>query len=287
LSAHERDRVGMDGRGPTTDNTGPPALSADTKLADVIAGNPGAVVALAALHPLFGRLDDVQARKTMGHLVTLGDAAVIAGVPLDQVLAALGGGTALECAGASDSPDSDPPPAWVDGFRDDDAVVIDVRPILAGGRDPFEEVMALAKPIPAGGGLVIHAPFNPLPLRRVLGQLGFESVADQAGASHFRIRCRRLESGAPTDQGGRTVLGAQVWSEDDGVHIDVRGMTAPGPLTAILALIDGGEHVGTIVVHHERDPVYLFPELAERGWTADRVDGEPGEVRLVLHPENR
>jgi hypothetical protein len=28
--------------------------------------------------------------------------------------------------------------------------------------------------------------------------------------------------------------------------------------------------------------VFLYPELAELGWTAERIDGEPGEVRLRL-----
>lgn len=286
MSTHDADPGGQPRSGPDTGEAAP-ALTADTRLADVIAGDPGAVAILAALHPLFGRLDDEQARKSMGQLVTLGDAAVMAGVPLAQVLAALGGGAALECAGASDSPDSDAPPEWIESFEDDDAVVIDVRPILSSGRDPFDEVMTVAKPIPSGGDLVIHAPFNPLPLRRVLGQMGFESFGDETGEAHFRVRCRRMTSGPSSGGDERTVFGARVWSEDDGVHIDVRGMTAPGPLTAILSLIDGGEHAGTITVHHEREPVYLFPELAERGWTASQVPGEPGEVRFVLRQEDR
>src|SRR4029450_3108409 len=37
----------------------------------------------------------------------------------------------------------------------------------------------------------------------------------------------------------------------------------------------------------ERDPTMLYPELAELGWTAGRIDGEPGEVRLKLGPAGR
>ena len=50
----------------------------------------------------------------------------------------------------------------------------------------------------------------------------------------------------------------------------------------IMAAIDAGVDGDAIVVHHERDPVFLYPELSERGWVATRVDGEPGEVRLKL-----
>ena len=37
-----------------------------------------------------------------------------------------------------------------------------------------------------------------------------------------------------------------------------------------------------LTVHLDRDPVFLHPELAERGWFATPLDGDPGEVRLRL-----
>jgi len=37
-----------------------------------------------------------------------------------------------------------------------------------------------------------------------------------------------------------------------------------------------------VVVHHDRDPVPLYAELAQRGWLAQRIEGEPGEFRLRL-----
>jgi hypothetical protein len=36
------------------------------------------------------------------------------------------------------------------------------------------------------------------------------------------------------------------------------------------------------VVHHEREPVFLFPELAQRGWSWEQIPVEPPEVRLRL-----
>ena len=72
------------------------------------------------------------------------------------------------------------------------------------------------------------------------------------------------------------------WVEPDGIHIDVRGLPAPEPLVAILALVHGLREVTPVIVHHERDPRMLYPELAEIGWSAERIDAEPGEVRLRL-----
>jgi hypothetical protein len=53
-------------------------------------------------------------------------------------------------------------------------------------------------------------------------------------------------------------------------------------MVAILSMIDGGAGEVAFTVHLERDPVFLYPELAERGWIATPVDAEPGEVRLRL-----
>jgi len=72
------------------------------------------------------------------------------------------------------------------------------------------------------------------------------------------------------------------WVEPDGIHIDVRGLPAPEPLVAILSLVSGLSEATPVIVHHERDPRMLYPELAEIGWMAQRIDAEPGEVRLKL-----
>ena len=76
--------------------------------------------------------------------------------------------------------------------------------------------------------------------------------------------------------------GARQWVDADGIHVDVRGLPAPQPLTTILALVASIADATPVVVHHERDPEYLYPELAELGWGAARIDAPPGEVRLRL-----
>ena len=75
---------------------------------------------------------------------------------------------------------------------------------------------------------------------------------------------------------------ARRWVEADGVHIDVRGLEPPGPLVAILELVESIRDATPVIVHHERDPVLLYGELAERGWTAERIDDVADEFRLKL-----
>jgi hypothetical protein len=72
------------------------------------------------------------------------------------------------------------------------------------------------------------------------------------------------------------------WKDADGIHVDVRGLPPPQPMVTILALVESVRDATPIVVHHERDPQFLYPELAELGWTAARIAAPSGEVRLKL-----
>jgi uncharacterized protein (DUF2249 family) len=66
------------------------------------------------------------------------------------------------------------------------------------------------------------------------------------------------------------------------VHIDVRGLPPPEPMLQILMLLEQPTTGDVVIVHHDRDPIYLYPELAECAWQCERIAGEPGEVRLRL-----
>lgn len=172
-----------------------------------------------------------------------------------------------------------------------DTVSFDVRPLLTRGIDPLQRVVECAQAVAPEGTLILEAPFNPLPLRRVLAQLGFSSTAEKLRQKHWRIQCRRDGAGrvegpaTEEDCQGLPDPGAPVHREIDGVHIDVRGMTAPRPMLAILRLCAAVPAGTDIIVHHDRDPIYLYPELAELGWGVAALPGEPGEVRLRLFRE--
>lgn len=72
------------------------------------------------------------------------------------------------------------------------------------------------------------------------------------------------------------------WQDVDGTHLDVRGLPAPQPMVAILRLLQTAGEGAAVVAHLDRDPQFLYPELAERGWQAEAVPGEADEVRLRL-----
>lgn len=85
----------------------------------------------------------------------------------------------------------------------------------------------------------------------------------------------------PGSTGPARTAGKQ-WRDTDGIHIEVRGLAPPAPLVAIIRLVESVLDATPVIVHHDRDPVPLYAELAQRGWMAQRIEGDTGEVRLKL-----
>lgn len=51
------------------------------------------------------------------------------------------------------------------------------------------------------------------------------------------------------------------------LRMDNRGLSPPEPLMRILAALDPLEPGGQIVAYMDRQPLFLYPELEERGCT--------------------
>ena len=69
--------------------------------------------------------------------------------------------------------------------------VLDVRPELEQGGEPFVRIMEAASAITPGGTLVIIAPFEPVPLYDVLGTRGFSHETKQVAADEWRVQFTR------------------------------------------------------------------------------------------------
>ncbi len=266
-----------------------PRFTADTIVADAIAADPGVIDRLAVLSPIFRKLRNPVLRKTMARLVTLGDAARVAGLPLEAVLASANGDEPAVARTQPTDVATEQRPPWMDDIDLAAADTLDVRPTLARGDEPLGEIMRKAATIPEGGVLLIEAPFDPAPLRRVLGRKGFVSFARRLDNEHWRITFYRNHQLARKDetQYDREIPRQRIWLEDDGPHIDVRGLDPPEPMVMILELLEKPDTGAAVTVHHEREPLFLYPELAERGWSHALIPGDEGEVRLRLERADR
>lgn len=179
---------------------------------------------------------------------------------------------------------ADSPPGWLTEIDLETAELFDVRPIIAAGGDPRASVMMLADRVPPNGALVLIAPFDPVPLRRLLAGRGFDGFAEETEDGAWRVIFHRAASarGASAEKPPlpEDAPACPCWRADDGLHLDVRGMTPPDPMVAILKTLE--KNPPALIVHHDRDPVYLYPELSERGWTAKTIAAPADEIRLEI-----
>lgn len=217
------------------------------------------------------RPERLEILKTLGinhccgaHL-TLTEAAASAGVPLDRLLAAL-------AAPAREQ--------GLDAIPESCRVVVDVREDIARGGEPFARIMAAVKALGLDQALVLRAPFEPVPLYGVLGKQGFAHRTERRDAADWWITFYRRGSSATSGEGGPTT--GPVASETETVTLDVRGLEPPHPMVRILERLDALTGGSELIVLHERRPLFLYPQLEERGYVHQTDEPEPGLIRIRI-----
>ena len=66
------------------------------------------------------------------------------------------------------------------------------------------------------------------------------------------------------------------------VLLDNRGLSPPEPMLRILAALDSLAQGGRIVAKMDRRPIFLFPELEERGCTYSCDPAQEGGFLLTI-----
>jgi uncharacterized protein (DUF2249 family) len=135
--------------------------------------------------------------------------------------------------------------------------------------------MAAVKTLTPAEALVVRAPFEPVPLYDVLGRRGLAHWTEQRAADDWRVWFHRGETapGPPA----RAAAGPS-----DATTLDVRGLEPPLPMVRVLERLDGLPAGAALTVLHERRPLFLYPQLEERGFQHETDEPEPGLVRIVI-----
>lgn len=275
-------------------------ITPSTRVSDALATRPDLREVLPAFHPAFARLNHPVLGRVLPKLVSVADAARIAGVDVDALVAVMNcpvgkPGSAPGAAGAPVGPGlagatlagtptgaegaraagahptaaraSEPAPVWFDAARE---TTLDARPILAGGEDPLSAILRAARALPAGGQLTVVAPFEPVPLVGLLGRQGWAAWTRWEGDACLVTfaRVARVPSGGQPEPAPVTAS-----RTEHGWTLDVRALPPPEPMRAVLAAVDAGNLPLRIL--HAREPALLWPRLLERGlvWTVGEADG--------------
>ncbi len=164
-------------------------------------------------------------------------------------------------------------------------LILDVRPALAQGQDPFATIMQAVQQLHAGQELLLVAPFEPVPLYNVLAQQGFAHQAEHPAPDEWRVTFHPTPAATPAPTTHQKMgsaphstasPGADATPVQHTIQLDTRGMDPPGPLLLILNTLETLGAAQSLVAHIDREPLLLFPELMERGWAyegAPQADG--------------
>jgi uncharacterized protein (DUF2249 family) len=154
----------------------------------------------------------------------------------------------------------------------DRIVTLDVREDIRAGREPFTRIMKTAASLQAGEALLLVAPFEPVPLYRMLGREGFSNRARSIADGDWEVLFWRaaspetsVSSTLPNEPGPLSCgcTGAQT------VEIDARGLEPPQPMITILEALASLPPGAQLLARTERRPIHLYAQLEERGFVGE------------------
>jgi uncharacterized protein (DUF2249 family) len=264
-------------------------ITGDTTIGRLLDEHPELVEVLARYHPHFEKLRFGLLRKVMAPRVTVEQAARIAGIVPGDLLGAIR--RAVGDLEPPAPPAATPSSSWVPAPRP--AVLtarrpvhVDVRDDIQSGVEPFARIIAASKALSDEETLVLRTPFEPIPLYDVLGRRGLAHWTERRAADDWWVwfygEPRDAAEGvvAPPSVGGAEPLSGALM-------LDVRGLEPPLPMMRVLERLDGLAEGAQLEVIHDRRPLFLYPQLDERGFVHETDEPETGVVRIRIRKRPR
>lgn len=264
-------------------------INAETKIGAIIKDKLEAIDVLVSLSPHFKKLKNPVLRKILAPRVTVAEAAVIGNCKVETILNSLAQiGFTVE---DPHIPAKDTPVTSTVAENDLDLVAtIDVRPDLANGADPFSRIMNKLSEVPPGKTMLLINSFEPAPLIRILTGKGYSvSVSKNQPGIVFTYITKIKESPAP--HGNLDKRFSELHLFDSVLkhynlkftEIDVRQLEMPKPMIAILDELDHLDKGEALYVRHKKVPLFLFPELEDRGFSYVYKQAESEVILIIYH----
>lgn len=263
-------------------------IDVNTKISRLLRERPEALEAIVSISPKFNKLRNPLLRKLMASRTTIGMASRIGGCTPEDFFAKLKplGFEARSGALEAEAAEAAPMPAFMQHIKPGDVLDLDVRPILAEGKDPFHMIMKMAGELATGQALRIINDFDPIPLVQLLGKRGFQTWGEvpEGGVFHtYFFRGEEVHMGAATAD-----RRSPDWEEKHKLYegrmkeIDVRALEMPLPMLTILEELDRLPAGHALYVHHKRIPMFLLPELEDRGYGHRTWEIAEGNVKMLI-----
>ena len=267
------------------------------RVSDVLARDEHLVEIFVRHAAHFDMLRNATMRRVMARLVTVEQAARIAGVPVHALLRDLNDALHLTPESEALAGAGGDPRIGVDDEHDrrPDALAdvdLDLREDMRAGREPFSRIMSAVAALGEAEVLVLRTIFEPVPLFALLAKRGFahESArhADDDWIVSFWRAPHDLAAVAAVERPAERVLPAANAGAPERltVHLDVRGLEPPEPLVRTLAALDALREGQQLVHVNVRIPQLLLPMLAERGLACEIDESHADRVLVrIWRPE--
>ncbi|MDR0807888.1 MAG: DUF2249 domain-containing protein [Gemmobacter sp.] len=146
-----------------------------------------------------------------------------------------------------------------------DPLELDIRLILQRGEEPFGAIMAAVDALAKGQALRLLAPFRPAPLFGVMANHGFGCEDRQRADGVWEVLFTPAPGFGPeAGMAPGSTPGAGLWP-DPARELDLTGLMPPEPMVRILEEITALAPGEVLFALLDREPMFLFPELAQRG----------------------
>ncbi|HIP49734.1 MAG TPA: DUF2249 domain-containing protein [Lutibacter sp.] len=261
-------------------------VTRNTKISRILRENKLAVETISSINPHFKKLNNPVLRRVMAPRVTVKDAAKIGKVSINEFLQKLENigfdvifeEQTLETSSKTTKTEIEP----------SQIVVLDVRPTIESGADPFKEIMAGVKEMKESETLKVINVFEPIPLITILKEKGYKSWTNEVSANEYHtffeketpISHQEIVADMPISEGS---FEEKLVSFGGNIReIDVRLLEMPEPMVNILKEIETLADDYVLLVNHKKVPQFLLPELKSRGYIWIHKEIEPGLTQLLV-----
>jgi uncharacterized protein (DUF2249 family) len=162
-------------------------------------------------------------------------------------------------------------------------VTLDVRPDLEQGRSPFARILDRVRQLSEQEDLLLLAPFEPVPLFKVLAEHGFGYSAQRNESGDWQVLFSR---GLPVAKEVERTAGTPVSlsANEMAWDLDARNLEPPEPMVRILETVGNLPKGVTLRASTDRRPIHLYAQLQERGFTGQSEEQPDGSyITFIRH----
>jgi len=265
-------------------------INRDTKISAILNHNMDAVDAIASINRHLTKLRNPFLRKMLAPRVSVAAAAQVGNSNVNEMLAALEKiGFEVEYDNSANNSNKVNTDTYIDMERTN-IVDLDVRPILDGGTDPFNAIMATLKTLKPEETLRIINTFEPIPLLNILKSKGYEYESERPEEGIVHTFLHKVSQEEVKKEEIEEISAPDLTYEDlenrfDGklMELDVRDLEMPMPMVTILEAIESLEEGNALFVHHKRLPQYLLPELKQRDFDFKSKEVDNDNMKLIIY----